>query len=77
MSRLRNAITRPFYWFTNCIRSICIAAKGAVDIRDFHIYGGLGMLFYGLYQVNPFIAYTVSGIILLVIGLGWAGRLVK
>lgn len=37
--------------------------------RDLLFFGGLGMLFYGLYQAKPWIAYTVVGSIIFLISL--------
>lgn len=50
--------------------SLAIAAiKKAVDIRDCFVFGGLGLLGYGLYLFHPWIAFTVCGAVLLAIGI--------
>ena len=41
----------------------------AFDIRDLLVFGGLGMLWYGLNIISPAVAYSVCGGILLAIGL--------
>jgi hypothetical protein len=38
------------------------------DIRDLFIFGGLSMLFYGLYQYDPPLAFVVCGPLLMVVG---------
>jgi len=38
------------------------------DIRDFFVYIGLGLLFYGLYLLQPWIAFSVCGVLLMAIG---------
>jgi hypothetical protein len=40
-----------------------------IDLRDCFIFGGLGLMGYGLYQFRPWIAFTVCGAILLAIGM--------
>lgn len=41
----------------------------AFDIRDFILLGGLGMLGYGLYLLDPWIAFTVCGALLVVLSI--------
>jgi hypothetical protein len=41
----------------------------ALDIRDFILLGGLGMLGYGLYLLDPWIAFTVCGALLVVLSI--------
>jgi hypothetical protein len=41
----------------------------AVDLRDAFVFGGLGVMGYGLYQFRPWVAFTVCGAILLAIGM--------
>jgi len=43
--------------------------KDAIDIRDFHVYGGIFLTGYGLYQYIPWVGLTASGAILMFIGL--------
>jgi hypothetical protein len=45
------------------------SAFKAVDLRDFFVFGGLSMLGYGLYQLYPWLGWTVSGTILMSFGL--------
>jgi hypothetical protein len=40
----------------------------AFDIRDVFLFGGLGMLGYGLYLYQPWIAFSTSGALLMIIG---------
>jgi hypothetical protein len=40
-----------------------------VDARDCAVFGGLGMMGYGLYQYLPWVAFTVCGALLMLIGL--------
>jgi len=51
------------------LESLIAIAKDAVDLRDVLIFGGQGMIFHGLYQWTPWIAYVVSGVILMAIGI--------
>lgn len=45
------------------------AAIAAVDIRDIFIFGGLGLLGYGLFLFKgPWLAFTVCGTLLMIIG---------
>jgi hypothetical protein len=46
--------------------------RAALDIRVFFFFGGLGMLGFGLHLLQPWIAFTVCGILLMLIG--WAMR---
>ena len=39
------------------------------DIRDIFVFGGLGLIWYGLHLFLPWVAWTASGIILMLIGL--------
>lgn len=43
------------------------------DVRDFFVFGGLGMLGYGLWLLKPWIAFTVCGVVFMAIGL-FTGR---
>lgn len=42
----------------------------AFDIRDVFVFGGLALLWYGLHLLAPWAAFTVVGIVLLLLGLG-------
>lgn len=46
----------------------------AFDIRDIFVFGGLGMIGWGLYLFEPWIAYVVTGVLLMLLGLGWLLR---
>jgi hypothetical protein len=39
-----------------------------LDIRDILVFGGLSLLGYGLYLVEPWIAFAVCGFLLMLIG---------
>jgi hypothetical protein len=45
------------------------AVGRAIDLRDCFVFGGLGIMGYGLYQFRPWVAFTVCGAILLAIGI--------
>lgn len=51
--------------FTNIRESI----GKVIDLRDCFVFGGLVLMGYGLYQFRPWIAFTVCGAILLMIGM--------
>ncbi len=40
----------------------------AFDIRDIFVFGGLGMLGYGLYEYQPWVSFSVCGALLMIIG---------
>jgi len=44
------------------------------DIRDCFVFGGLGILSYGIWQVEQWLAFVVCGGILMLLGLGWLER---
>ena len=46
-------------------------------IEDFIVLSGLGLLGYGLFLYDPRIAYSVCGLLLMLLGLGWLDRGVK
>ena len=48
--------------------------KDYLDIRDILVFGGLGMLGYGLYLFEPWTAYVVTGVLLMILGIGWLFR---
>lgn len=50
------------------IAAFFLAVKAAFDIRIFFFFGGLGMLFHGLYLREPWIAWTVCGPLLMALG---------
>lgn len=49
-------------------RSCAAAVVKAIDIRDCFVFGGLGVMGYGLYLFRPWLAFTVCGAILFLIG---------
>ena len=49
------------------------AARAAFDIRDVLLFGGLAMLGYGLYRYRPWVAFTVCGALLMLIGFSMRG----
>ena len=48
------------------IERCCLSGLG-----DFFGFGGIYMIFHGLEMYKPWIAYTVSGAILMLFGFGW------
>ncbi len=44
------------------------SVAAALDVRLFLFFGGLLMLGYGLYLVYPWLSFTVSGSILMLVG---------
>jgi hypothetical protein len=43
--------------------------KKTIDIRDVFVFGGLGMLGYGLYLLQPWLGWTVTGGLLMGLGI--------
>lgn len=50
------------------------AIRNGIDVRDIFVFGGLGILTYGLYLYSPWISFVVCGILLMMIGIFWGGR---
>jgi hypothetical protein len=50
------------------------AAYSAFDVRDVFVFGGIGMMGYGLWMFIPWVAYTITGATLMLLGLGWLVR---
>ncbi len=48
--------------------------KKSFDIRDVFILSGLGLLGYGLYLFEPWIAFSVCGFLLMLIGYAMRGE---
>ncbi len=46
----------------------------ALDIRDFLMIGGLGLLCYGLYGYDPRLSYCTGGVFLMIIGYLMRGK---
>jgi len=46
----------------------------ALDIRDFLMLGGLGLLCYGLYGYDPRLSYCTGGVFLMIIGYLMRGK---
>lgn len=44
------------------------ALSKAIDIRDVLVFGGLGLLGYGLWLLQPWLGFAVSGAVLMGIG---------
>jgi hypothetical protein len=66
--------------------SIFTAAKAILSLicgfltrtlRDFHVYGGLILVGFGLWRLQPWLSLTVCGAILILLGLGWLTRRAK
>lgn len=55
--------------FFKGIRSFVSKVYAAFDVRDFFVFGGLGMLGYGLYlRWGEWLAFMVCGVLLMIIG---------
>jgi hypothetical protein len=50
------------------IAAFFLSVKAAFDIRLVFFFGGFGMLFHGLYLRQPWIAWTVCGVLLMALG---------
>lgn len=59
------------------IASLLSAAVKAFDVRDVLVFGGLGLLGYGLWLFRPWVGFSVAGLVLMLLGLGWLTRVVK
>lgn len=53
---------------SDAIASWIGAAYRAFDVRDVLVFGGLGILAYGLHLFRPWLAFTVCGVLLMTIG---------
>jgi hypothetical protein len=62
-------IRKFFSAIRNALAKAVTAVWKTVDLRDCFVFGGLGILFYGLYLFRPWVAFTVCGTILLSIGV--------
>lgn len=60
-------------YFKRSLKSVAGAVKSAIGIRDIFVFGGLGMIGYGLYLFIPWIAFVVCGSLLVAIGLFLGG----
>jgi hypothetical protein len=45
------------------------------DLRDVLVFGGIFLIGFGLYKVHPGAAFSTSGALLLLLGLGWLTRM--
>lgn len=54
--------------FAGYPKSLLIGAWQAFDIRDFFILCGLGLIGYGLWLFKPWVGFSVSGFLMMVIG---------
>lgn len=50
------------------------ATVGQVSIQDLFVFGGLFFLGYGLSMFRPWVGVSVSGALLMALGLGWLTR---
>jgi len=55
-------------------QSLRDAVNEAVDVRDFFVFGGLGLIAFGLWQIDQVLTYIICGSILMLLGLGWLQR---
>lgn len=60
--------------FAPCLLSRLKVLADALDIRDFLMIGGLGLLCYGLYGYDPRLSYCTGGVILMIIGYLMRGK---
>lgn len=56
-------------YFKRGLVSLAGAVKSAIGIRDIFVFGGMGMLGYGLYLFKPWVCFVVCGSLLMAIGL--------
>jgi len=54
--------------------SLASAVKKAIDVRDVFVFGGLVSLSYGLWSFIPWVGWSVSGAVMMALGLGWLFR---
>jgi len=50
------------------------AFEKAFDIRDVFVFGGLAMLWYGLWSFTHWVGWTATGAVTMALGLGWLFR---
>jgi len=62
--------------FKTCLVSAATSAAKLFDVRDLLVFGGLSMLGYGLYLREPWIAFSVCGVLSMALGLGWLARII-
>ena len=55
-------------------KSFISMVKGLIDLRDIFVFFGLYMIFHGLHQYIPWVAFSFTGLLLMLIGLGWIDR---
>jgi len=60
--------------FLTSTMSLVVTAYSAVDMRDVFVFGGLSMLGYGLSMFQPWVGISVSGALLMALGLGFLTR---
>jgi len=60
--------------FVNYLKSRVGAIVSAFDIRDIFALSGLVSLFYGLYLLRPWLAFSVCGVILIAFGFLMGGK---
>ncbi len=59
--------------FAEAVRSLIVASREGFDIRDLFVFGGLGLMGYGLWMLYPWLGFAVTGAVLMSIGL-FVGR---
>lgn len=62
-------MSNVFSRLKNFLKSLAVGAFGAFDVRDFFVFGGLSMLGFGLYLLRPWLGFSITGLILMSIGL--------
>jgi len=63
-------IIRGLWWGRQKIKKI----SEIIDFRDTLVFGGLGLIGYGLYLYQPWVSFTVCGSLQMLLGLGWLDR---
>jgi len=74
---LLEKLKRFFSRIGSGIKIAAVKALSAFDIRDCLVYGGLFCIGYGLYQLFPWLGWTVFGLVSMLLGLGWIIRVPK
>ena len=62
---------KPLLAIFEAVKAVFKAVLSAFDLSDVVVFGGLAALTYGLYQRCDWLALTVCGALLMLIGLGW------
>ena len=56
------------------LQSLISMVKELIDLRDIFVFCGVYMIFHGLHQWIPWIAFSFTGLLLMLIGLGWIDK---